>query len=274
MTKKILLLTLFLLWSNPVGAVNWCLSAVACYPIETGSGTTITDQSANTNTGNFASSGHPAWDSGELPDSGDGFLSTSTYSLDYTPSDDVNIGSDASIDNLPSADLSVTAWINPNVDQSGRIVDKRPGSPGWYFQVIDASGASIDKALDFFLDTGGTDERTITVNNAIVNNVWQHIGVAHDFSALSAAIYVDGVLQSNNGTFTSAGTGSPNDDSAIDAFVGSQSLGSNNEFDGNLDEVALFSTLLDATDFSSIMQGLLDQGGAPAATFIPKVRIY
>jgi len=88
MTKRILLLIAFLLLSFPVGATTqWCEHAniETCWNIETGSGTTWDDQSSN-NIDATLDVGDPAFNA-DVPDSGDGFNGTSTYSMDFDGND-------------------------------------------------------------------------------------------------------------------------------------------------------------------------------------------
>jgi len=136
-----------------------------------------------------------------------------------------------------TGDLTIEAWINPNVlTGTQRVVSKwSSASSGTYFLTASESGNSIPR----FLVTGATQAyRDASV--AIPPKTWTHIAGVYKASARTLDIYINGELK--NGTITgTVPTSLAN--SANDFYIGAQDS-SHYFFNGKIDEVQVVAAAL------------------------------
>lgn len=265
MTRKIPLLILLLLWSNPAWATNWCedANAVACYSIEEGSGITTADLSSNSNTGNFKGSGEPAWDSGNVPGPGDGFNGTSNYSVDYDNVDDeINIGHDASIDSLTT--LTVVAWIYidalPSASTYDYILSQRDNSVNrWQLHI---NSDDEPDGLRGQIITSGNNAVTY-VDTVTATGEWLHSAFRYDDGGdRKWDIFVDGVESGYSGE--TASTGTIVSATSTPLSIGNRAVSLNRCWNGNIDELSIFDDIKDSTDINDMMTNGLVQVAPPA----------
>ena len=134
---------------------------------------------------------------------------------------------------------TITAWINPNGpgESSGRILDK-------------SATTSIDNGFAFYLSGDGKTIlfgiksgaiRTTSSNNAITLKKWNFAVVV--FNNLGRRIYVNGVdVTSSGGNVTDL----PPDIAGI-VRIGNRAGGTDRTFDGYIDEVRVYNTVLSVT---------------------------
>jgi len=156
---------------------------------------------------------------------------------------------------LPSAfpnlqgSFTITAWINTNNrnDRGQRVLADDENNSGGYSLSLGDPGAG---RLRFFsravspvsLDTG------VQINN----NQWYFVSAVHNVDAKTRQIYVDGVLAAS-GTYS----GNWGTDTGIASIGGeTNNAGENNNnfrFDGEIDEVRVYSQALSSTDINIVM---------------------
>ncbi len=239
MTKRIVLVILLLLLnSSLVHATNWCDDSeiVACWNIETGSGIKLEDQSSN-NLDADLDTGPPSWDA-DVPDSDDGFLGTSTFSIDFDGSDSVDSNYD------PDTNTANTFVLWSAADTIANN-DRFFGSDDGDLILYSSKAGYWGQDAGWYLETADN----------IISGEWNHYACAYDEVADLARFYVDGVLE-----------GSDLDIDAVNSQVmrigASYNNGSGLYLNGRVDEFAIFSEEKDITDINSMMKGLLAQGGA------------
>ncbi len=207
------------------------------WKLDSSSGTTATDSSGNSNTGTLT--GGPTWVAGKI---GNG--------LNFDGVDDrVNVGSGATLDNLPA--LTFSAWIKADTlgeGGKGRIIDKTTGSApvnGWIF---DVDGTN---QLSFIVDYTTTDLKRSSATNAITTGAWYHVAVTWTGSATATNIkfYVNGV-ETGYGTTTN-GSGTRVNDGTASGSIGNDSTGART-FDGVLDDVRAYNRVLSTTEITAI----------------------
>ncbi len=207
------------------------------WKLDSSSGTTATDSSGNSNTGTLT--GGPTWTAGKI---GNG--------LNFDGVDDrVNVGSGATLDNLPA--LTFSAWIKADTlgeGGKGRIIDKTTGSApvnGWIF---DVDGTN---QLSFIVDYTTTDLKRSSATNAITTGAWYHVAVTWTGSATATNIkfYVNGV-ETGYGTTTN-GSGTRVNDGTASGSIGNDSTGART-FDGVLDDVRAYNRVLSTTEITAI----------------------
>jgi len=240
--KKIILFILFLSFSGKVWATNYVEDAncQGAWLFKEGTGTTVDDSSANSNTGNFASSGHPAWSS-DVP------KTYTPYSVDYTvaSSDFINCGNNSSL-NVTGTVLSLVTWAQKKNYQNGIVISRGKGGVGGYvFELYD------DFAAMKMTKYGVIDIFILGVPN---DSNWHHY--AGVWTSGNNNLYVDGVAQTAN-------TNTSNFISSTGNFIFGVGGWSEDYFNGLQAETAMFSDTLTSTEVNDIMDnGLV---GAPPA---------
>lgn len=165
---------------------------------------------------------------------------SNTYSVDFDgTNDNVAISYDSSLD-ITGA-LSITAWVKfdslsgfPMIYALGNYFDGYNGNGGHQFY------SSSNKVAFFDTATGGAPSYSSTT---LSTGTWYHLAVTRSASR-GITFYVNG---SSAGTHTR--TGSPST-GTLDINIGSDSGG--NYLNGLIDEVAVFNSVLSASDISSI----------------------
>ncbi len=156
---------------------------------------------------------------------------------DFDGTDDVLTTSQAGTYNFSNA-FTIDLWIN--ADDCGDS-----GGAGTIFENWADAGefyvcSTNSRALGFWVNSPGDD--TYTVGNVFSFNTWAHVAVTHNGSG-TYSYYVNGVLQTN-----SDGTGSVNNASSPSTKVGiigadEASLSSNYNFDGEMDDLRVSSSV-------------------------------
>lgn len=158
---------------------------------------------------------------------------------DFDGTDDrIQVTDDASF--KPASALSVAAWVNIDVFQDDRIVDRGVfGTNNGYVLRLKTTGR-----VSLFVGDGTTNREASTPNNTLAANTWHH--VAGTFDGTDVKIYVDGVLEDTQ-SFASATTISYN---AQDLWIGSEDGGTTSNLDGTIDEVRIFTSTLTSDEIA------------------------
>jgi len=159
----------------------------------------------------------------------------------------INVGSDASLDNVFASGGTISTWINPvgwGEGGFGRIVEKAAnsiGGGGYGFQIAGTTPANGQ--ILFEHGFSGTVGRWRTNPGTISLNSWQNIVVTYDNSSASnvPAIYINGIQQSL--IFSSTPVGTASSDAAQNLVIGNSSNASDRTFDGQIDELQISSTI-------------------------------
>lgn len=163
-------------------------------------------------------------------------------------SDYIDLLSPASLDNLPSADMTAEAWVrinpsdlptNPNVLA---IVSKGSGYVGtlygWALYINQAGhiAAVVDCATSPATASGGTD---------ISDGLWHHVAMTWDFATRTVRVWLDGV---NDTSVSAAGVGGYNGDSLTVMYIGNDSQ--TDYFSGDMGWVRVTASELYTAGFS------------------------
>ncbi|RMF04229.1 MAG: DUF2341 domain-containing protein, partial [Chloroflexi bacterium] len=220
-------------------------------------------------------------DSGFLDSSGFGNHGTSVVHLpttspngqidnaqNYDGSNDyIDVGSDASLDNIFSGGGTVSAWINPRSlghDQFGRIADKSTNNDatnGWAFE-LDKNRQS----LRFNRGYSGISGGWVVTSSQIQFNQWQFVTVTYsDGAANDPSITINAAPQTllnDVAPFGSAVSDAPNSlrIGNVSPFAGDRA------FDGLLDEVRVATTVRSSGWITSQYRSMIDNfiGYGPA----------
>ncbi|MBE0543007.1 MAG: immunoglobulin domain-containing protein [Verrucomicrobia bacterium] len=144
--------------------------------------------------------------------------------------------------------LTIEAWVNPATSAQQPILEWAPGG-GMYGTLLWLSVQSAGSVYADLVDSSGNLHLIQTAGGIITNNGFQHIAVTYDKTTGLARIFVNGSMaaESSLGSF-SAGTGA-------DLYIGYRPLTAPFgpiSFNGLIDEVALYSRALSASDVQAI----------------------
>ncbi len=241
---KILYTILLLLISLNTNAFakNYCIGdAKACYLFSEGSGTTVADSSANSRTGTFTSSGHPAW-SATVPSYAG--IGKARGSVVYASGDYVSLGTTDDILTENGA-MTFVAWVDAASmgigTSNGRIFQRNTVS---FF--LTNSGSHL---LDFQV-AGGTTLDRATSSGGLTFGTWAFVAITWDGSTTAANvhIYVNGT-ETSYVTTTNGVT--PTDNSTDASYIGNRA-DTLRTFDGNITDVGIFNRALTSTEITDI----------------------
>jgi hypothetical protein len=233
-------------------------NCVGAWLFTEGSGTQVDDSSSNSNVGNFASNGHPAW--GSM--SGTYAPTYAPYMVDFVASseDKINYADDTSL-NI-SGNITFMSWVNfTSLPTSGgyqTILSKQyissPESIG-YFLDIYHNGSSVLARGGSYNGSSYMDQSTLAGRISI--DEWHHLAVYYDGSAW--VILIDGVqydgLTQNTGAISSSGALTAGWINPIARYLNAK-----------VTEQSVFNTNLSSTEINDIIDNGLVGGAAPTTT--------
>ena len=191
----------------------------------------------------------------DIQDSNDGTLENGAafgagevneaFSLDSSQSQYVDVGSV----NLPST-FTIDAWIYPtDFSSQPMIVNKDDGTTRSYYFEIGANGQFGSEVI-----SGAGDTQYLSVDGAVLVNTWQHVAMTYDGSAgpdQKIKFYVNGNLVSASHFGSNDSGGTPNA-TALSTKFGINGDAANYRFNGLIDEVEFFNTVLTQTQIADI----------------------
>lgn len=145
-------------------------------------------------------------------------------------------------------DWTLSGWYNRSDTATHDFIfylgDSDGFSGGYDLYLYGEQGSNHLKLL-------GYDDNVSSVNKTVVNAAgageWNHVSLVHDSSAETLFLYVNGVLSSTITDFTSSHNN--------ELTIGGNANGTvNRRFNGNLDEIAVFSAVLDSDEISALAQ--------------------
>ena len=176
-------------------------------------------------------------------------VSGGEFSFRFNGSDAyVNCGHDASL-NL-TTNISLEAWINPagwgeQVDYGfGRVIDKKK----FKLFLNDAPDLYNEHSLVFIIHSGEGSYSMNTPAGSIELDQWQHVAATYDGNG-DVHVYINGIEQLLTGT---PPPGNIDDHSTYDLLIG-ENADLSRAFDGDIDEVRYWSSVLDSTSIRENM---------------------
>ena len=148
---------------------------------------------------------------------------------------------------LNPAKITIEAWINPTVFQTGNFVDKGDNS-GYRFRTL--SGGLVQ-----FLDRGGTN--ILSSVTPLSTGVWSHVALTGDSSGLK--IYINGNLDASNAV--AYGGPSTSNPLVFGAYATSAEY-----YSGGLDDVRIYNYALSQGQIQADMTGSAPPGNAAYGT--------
>lgn len=157
------------------------------------------------------------------------------------------------IPQLNTASFSWEAWVRPTAEGTGNaqcpVMNYTPidgPRSGWVIWQRASNAGSGTFGWNLRLYSGNGTTRTIDINTGngaggYTVGQWQHLAVTFDESTQTAVFYVNGAAVATQAA--SAGNYLPNNNSVVPA-LGGFANGTDNPFEGDMDEVAFYSSVL------------------------------
>lgn len=159
----------------------------------------------------------------------------------------VEFGTKASLDGY--SDLTVTAWFRTTSASQQTIVQQRDndGFNGEYVLQVFPDGT-----LNFFLFGDGASQFVIGTQQSVNDGAWHHVAAGRE--GKRGFIYLDGTLATE--TYGTARSLNPN----ITVGVGADIRDGAAFFDGSIDEVAIYDSVIPASEIAASANIIVPQG--------------
>lgn len=251
MTKRILLLILLLL-SSPAYAENFCDrdTAQACYTFDWIGDTTVRDESQNSNTGTF--NGTAAFTTTNCFQGSCLFVDGNSDWVSVTDHSSLYFGDE----------LSIVAWTYPDgfgVSEAQVVAKDKNGTGTREFNL-----RFVNSGRPYFHFFKATDSETTvsSIGTACTTGAACHIAATYDYvtdGTSKVRIYSQGVRVDTS----SDNMAGPIQNTTSPLTIGRRDYsGFESYFDGNIDDVGLFSEVLTATEINQVYeQGLGFESG-------------
>ena len=208
---------------------------IAYYDFETGSGTTVYDQTFYS-PADGSITGNPQWVTGAVG---------SNYALEFDGSGDVvNCGSGAKFD-FTSA-LTVAAWVKMDTGSSWKTIAQKNSS--WLFRSSTTTAGCTGNSVDFNAACDANGPPTVCGIDDL-RGAWHHVAATYDSTSGKAYLYHDGVL-------VNSGQGDADNPLGLNAaqnlLIGSFSATPGTSWDGVIDELYIYDMALDANEIRDL----------------------
>jgi len=176
---------------------------------------------------------------------GGGGAFVNEYSMSFDGVDEyMNCGTDAS---LAVTNISISAWIKTSGGSGYQSIISADNANGSYRR-YQLTVNNISGCISFFYWNSSLSLKSINGTIIVDDGQWHHIMVVNDGTNLK--IYVDGVFDSSNANGGTINTQGTNVITSIGSIYGSYGF-----FLGTIDEVAVWTSELSASDVTSIYNG-------------------
>ena len=187
-------------------------------------------------------------------------LANQTLNFDGTD-DYVTIGDIDAIDNV--SQLTAAGWFYfDGLANNLRLISKQIGSnnsAGWSIALGSLATGDSDNIRFTHNFDGSSNGSIYTTGLGLTTGHWYHIAVVYDGTQATAsdrvAIYINGRIQTNNVDGSAVPTILPA--TTQNLALGANSDGSNNFFQGNMDEVSIWRTALDQQSIRDMMHVMI-----------------
>ncbi|MBW3539574.1 MAG: right-handed parallel beta-helix repeat-containing protein, partial [Planctomycetes bacterium] len=172
--------------------------------------------------------------------------------------------------------FSIETWVYADTltHAVGRwLVNKRDGSSGDEWQLLVLSDGAVNLSL---LDEGPADYlRYATTGGYVTTGTWHHVAATYDGSGSTAGInmYVDGVLATANMSLTGEfGNYVAMQNGTAPVKIGQAGWDTAHDWDGQIDELAIYSRVLTAAEVEAIYTvGSAGKGSATTTVTVANV---
>lgn len=187
-----------------------------------------------------------------------GALAHSTRSGSFdggTSGDHVDLGYLGLFNIAQSTGLTMSFWVRADVaSQPAWIIAEGNDTNGNPAYVWGARTQADGKMSQFTRNNTGTFSTSASSQNAFVVGEWHHVLITDN--AGTVTVYIDGVQDSNNLSYSKSGTYTFQN-SSIGAWLRGAAGGPtvNNQFDGLIDDVAIYNEILGSSRIAALAGG-------------------
>jgi len=240
------------LFENSINDIGKPADPVAAWNFDEGSGTILNDI-IGSDDGTVTNMVAGNW----LP--GGAFTHVGNSNLDFnvaTPAEYVDLGDSPTVQNKSNVTFSI--WMNTDADPTfAALIDfQKNGSAG--------SRITVEQRTSLEIRGGGrapdsqTFQEMTTTNSPVAIGSWQHIFVEFDIPNDAVAIYVNNVLEDDDGTSTF--TNNSTDDTTSDiGVIGVNDTPTSGKYNGQLDEIAVFDFMLTANEREWLFENTINK---------------
>lgn len=255
MKKLILIPIIFLINIFIVSAISTD-NLLGFYRFEEGSGLVALDSSVNLNNLDIVGAVYNG--------SFEGSNTTGDFSLKFDGIDDYATG--GNIFNLGgnTANATILGWFNTTSIARQSIVSKKSTSSAQRGFILGTENGNIFVEL-----RGQTSDRIDVATVPTYNDgQWHHVAITYNGTSLASGIqiFVDLVLQNLT---VAKDTLSQNFDNTNPFNIGASNDGDSEHFTGQIDEIALFSIVLNITEITEVQNGTLLEDIIPPVVISP-----
>jgi hypothetical protein len=232
---------------------------------------TIEDSTSNSNDGTKKGANEPNESSSGKIEEAQDFDGTDDY---------ISLGSPATLDDLPTGDFTVSAWIYSDgmgASDYDTIVGCHIHPNGWIFRIMTDAASKRSLQVQVCYDT--TDAVYKTSLESISDMTWQHVALVWNLSTKSADLYIDGVEEGAY-VIETPGSGAYRVDNAANKEIGRiPHSGGIQCFEGLIDEVRISASARSAAwvkaTYNSGNDSLITFGSEEeVSTFIPLIIMF
>jgi hypothetical protein len=227
---------LFLVSCLNVWAVDYTADAncVGAWLFTENTGTQVDDSSSNSNVGNFASAGHPAW----AAMTGTGAPAYESYMVDFDGTNDyIDMGNSSTL-GYTTGNFTIVMWIYFDAQDCIFLNRGHYGDKGYYFQL-----SNFDYKLLFMNMVGGGTE---TATSSVSTGQWYHLAFVREGTS-GDKIYING----SEASYLSQANGANETSNTYNFQLGQYDTGSL-RLNGKMGEIAVFSRALSSTEINNI----------------------
>jgi hypothetical protein len=142
--------------------------------------------------------------------------------------------------------LSMRVWINANASNIQTLLaNSASGATSNGFRLFVNTANTSNRAVLFETGNGTVGNGAATAAGAIVPNAWNHLAVTIDRSTGAAAIWVNGINATSDGTIRTDFATSANTDFG-------QMTNGGSRLNGRLDQVRIYNRVLTAAEVSQL----------------------
>jgi uncharacterized protein (TIGR03437 family) len=217
-------------------------SLIAAYAFDENSGSTTTDASGNSNTGQIKGA---TWTASAKHGKALSFNGSSSY---------IDLGKSATLQSSGSMTWSAWIYATGNPPDDGQIIARSDNSTGWQLKTTPDTGKRTFGIAVSGSSSGHTQRYSKTVYSL---NTWYYVAGVYNTGTKTLDIYVNGVL--DNGTLTGTIPGSQVNP-ALNATIGERSGGY--YFKGVIDDVRVYNRPLSVAEIQNDMNTAVSASGS------------
>lgn len=167
-------------------------------------------------------------------------------SIEFTPSDYINISTTNALYNM--SNFSISVWINPkNLTSESYILDHRPWGQGDAARPF--SIYAIAETVRFGVTRQSDGLEKVVQTSDFYNGTWQHIVVKYDSGTGNLSLWRNGTIEDSD---ILSGGGTLKNQGDAGWYIGIKGLDLSKGFNGSIDELGIWNRSLSKTEIEDL----------------------